>query len=70
VDIKRAFRELEVQVPNVGSWTRRLATALDPDFEGRGSWARRAVATLETQEDLGPGSWRTRLKTAIRKGLI
>ena len=70
--IRRTFRDLETQVPNKGSWARRLATALDPELDDtdRGSWARRAVAALSTEEDLGAGSWKARLETAIKKGLV
>jgi hypothetical protein len=69
VVIKRAFQALGATVPNVGPWARRLATALDDTPEiTHGSWAKRSVTTLE--DELGQGSWVTRLRRAIALGLI
>ncbi len=70
--IRQTFRDLDAEVPNTGSWARRLATALDPEFSDadRGSWARRVIMALNTDENLGTGSWKSRLETAIRKELV
>jgi hypothetical protein len=72
VPLKRWLQEQDVEVPNKGSWSRRVATAIDPDPEEptHGSWDRRAVVRAGVEEDLGTGSWRARLKNAIRQGLL
>jgi hypothetical protein len=70
--IKRAFKDLGVDVPNVGSWARRLTTALDPELDDadRGSWARRAMVAAGLEAEYSVGSWRTRLSQAIRDGKL
>lgn len=66
--IRRKLHELGLEAPNKGSWSRRIASALDvaslPEEEKRGSWDRRAFyATGE--EPTGTGSWKTRLRKTL-----
>lgn len=69
MSLRRFYRDNELSAPNTGSWARRIAAGLEKT-SGQGSWARRAVEDINEENDLGPGSWRTKLRRAIALELL
>lgn len=66
---RKFYRENNLSAPNTGSWARRVAAGLEKTT-GQGSWPRRVVEDINAANELGPGSWKLRLETAIRNELV